>query len=357
MTLFNKFLRNSDELDEVEKISVVSIIMFAMLYITLHGIFFIWHTLHGIPEMALMNLISIFITLINIWLLTDVKNLTIGGYLVVVNFCFYAVYSTYLVGYGKDATILYPLMILLLHTLFPKRGKYLTRSTIIIMISFLLNMYLKYNNVAKYEDTLDYVDWVNYLYAFTVVFMFIYTRSVSEKIVYNYTKQLDKITAEANVDFLTGLYNRRFIESRFKVEESNSSYIVIADIDFFKKINDTYGHNCGDYVIKEIAKILKNSFKPLDDVCRWGGEEFMIYIRDIYELDIDSKLNEVREIIARQALQYNNNNLNITMTFGYSAITDQYDINQNIERADTALYHGKQTGRNKVVYYDEIVQN
>ncbi len=352
--MFDKFLINTGDLDEVEKVSLVSVIMFTILYIIVHAVFFIWFSIMDIPEMAHMNIVSILVALLNIWLLTDVKKQTMGGYLLIINFCYYVVYSTYLLGYSKDATMLFPLIILLLHTLFPKQGKYLAGSTIILMCGFFVNMYLKYNHVAKYEDSLDYVDWINYLYAFTVVFMFIYTRSVAENIVNNYTKQIDKITEEANVDFLTGLYNRRFIEKRFKAEEFNGSYIVLGDIDFFKKINDTYGHNCGDYVIKEIAQILKTSFRATDDVCRWGGEEFMIYIRDAYELDIEKKLNEVREAIAQNQFKYNDIKFKITMTLGYSAITDEFDISQNIERADTALYHGKETGRNKVVCYNDI---
>ncbi len=354
MKLIEKILRNTEELDDIEKISVVSIVLFTFLYIILHAIFFVWHTVYDIPELARLNIVSIIISLINLWLLTDVKYLKLGGYLLIINFCYYAIYSTYLVGYNKDATMLYPLMVLLLHTLFPKQGRYVAGSTVMLLVGFFINMYLKYNHVAKYEDTLDYVDWVNYAYAFTVVFMFIHTRSTAEKIMNSYTKQLDKITEEANVDFLTGLYNRRFIEGRFKAEEFNGSYIVLGDIDFFKQVNDTYGHNCGDYVIKEIAQILKTSFRNTDDVCRWGGEEFMIYIRDAYELDIEKKLNEVREAIANKELIYNDIKFKITISFGYSAITNEVDISQNIENADAALYHGKQTGRNKVVSYDKL---
>ncbi len=354
MKIFDKLLRNSDELDQVEKVSIICIIMFTVLYIIIHGIFAVWYTKQGIPEMMHMNIVSMVLSLITLWFLLDVKKLNIGGYLLIINFCYYAIYSTYLVGYNKDATMLYPIMVLLLHTLFPKQQKYIARLTTILILGFFVNMYLKYNRVAPYEDSLDYIDWVNYAYAFTAVFMFIYTRSVAENFVNNYNKQVDKMTKEANVDFLTGLYNRRFIENRFLVEECKGLYIVLADLDFLKKVNDTCGHMCGDYIIKEIAQILKASFGTVDDVCRWGGEEFLIYIRDTEELDIEKKLNEVREEIEMTLFNFNDRLIRITMTFGYSEIFDEYDIIKNLENADKALLYGKQTGRNKVVNFDDI---
>ncbi len=354
MKIFQKLLINSDKLDEVEKVSVVSIILFTILYIVMHAIFFVWFTLNDIPEMASMNIVSIIISLITIWFLIDIKRIHIGGYILIFNFCYYAIYSTYLVGYNKGATMLYPVMILLLHTLFPKQKKYLICSTVILIIGFFINMHFKYNRVALYEDALDYIDWVNYAYAFTAVFLFIYARSVAENIVTNYNTQLDKVINEANVDFLTGLYNRRFIESRFLLEELDGSYIILADIDHFKNVNDTYGHSCGDYVIKEVANILKISCSEIDDVCRWGGEEFLIYVRNGQDIDIYSAINEVRENIAKAKFKYNDKELNVTMTFGYSTIINKCEMSKNVEHADIALFHGKNTGRNKVVCYEEM---
>ncbi len=354
MRLFDKILINTEELDAVEKVAVVSIVMFVVIFAALQLFFFICFTTVGVTEMAKMNFLSFIISLINLYFLIDMKKLKVGVYLLVTNFCFYVIFSTYLLGYNKNATMLYPIMILVLHTLFPKQCKYLLGSTMLIIIGFIINMYLKYNNIAKYTNELDYVELINNAFAFGAVFLFIYARSISEKIVKSYAEQMDKIAMEANVDFLTGLYNRRFIENRFLVEDFDESFIVLCDIDFFKKINDNYGHNCGDYIIKEVAQLLKHSFRPVDDVCRWGGEEFMVYIRNANGLDIQKKLEKVRLSIENTFFEYNNTQLKVTMSFGYCKLESDVEVKDNIEHADLALYKAKKTGRNKVVGFTSL---
>ncbi len=166
---------------------------------------------------------------------------------------------------------------------------------------------------------------------------------------------MDKLQEEVSVDYLTGLYNRRFIEKIFKEEgELFNSHIALADIDFFKKINDTYGHDCGDYILKEISNLFKGEFKENNYICRWGGEEFLIYIKDSSVEEITDKLEEIRNTISERVYKHNGSEFSVTITFGVCKVDGSIEMDDNIKKADIALYYGKSNGRNRVVRYCDI---
>jgi len=151
-------------------------------------------------------------------------------------------------------------------------------------------------------------------------------------------------------DVLTGLYNRRSAERQIdEIEDLYGSYCVaIGDIDHFKNFNDSFGHECGDVVLKEVARILNESMHNKGFVARWGGEEFLL----VYPgADIDTAyiaLLEIRDELHRHEIEYNGQIHKVTMTFGVSAKEENVPINQLIRQADDKLYDGKQGGRDRV---------
>jgi len=159
----------------------------------------------------------------------------------------------------------------------------------------------------------------------------------------------------ALTDSLTGLANRRSIMNQMAVEVSrcdrNGGYfsLIMCDIDFFKKVNDTFGHDTGDYVLRTVADIMKTNLRQQDIVSRWGGEEFLIML-PLTELGQAVAVAEkLREAIKGAILRYAGEQFCVTMTFGVSQFDKYIGIEQSIKKADDALYLGKQTGRNKVV--------
>ena len=125
--------------------------------------------------------------------------------------------------------------------------------------------------------------------------------------------------------------------------------LVIADIDFFKKINDTHGHLTGDRMLKCLAADFLKAIRACDIVARWGGEEFLFLLPDT-ELDQAIVFSErIRKTIAETSYTSNNTELNLTLTFGVSAIQPGEAAETVLKRADDALYEGKLTGRNCVV--------
>lgn len=155
------------------------------------------------------------------------------------------------------------------------------------------------------------------------------------------------------VDPLTGLENRRslmdFTESQLKLAQRYKSFfsIMLIDLDYFKKINDTYGHLVGDEILKNIAKILKDILRNVDHIGRFGGEEFIVILPDTNLKNAVVVAEKVREEIAIFLHKIGDYIIKTTVSIGiasYNSLDD--DVNQIIKRADQALYKAKSSGRN-----------
>ena len=159
----------------------------------------------------------------------------------------------------------------------------------------------------------------------------------------------------AMTDYLTGLPNRRYVMDQLKqfwTNRGRSDYsicCILIDIDYFKNINDKYGHDCGDLVLTELAKVLKLSIRKDDIVARLGGEEFLIINRNT-TLEICKRLAErIRLTLARHAISYREAVIQVTISLGVATGTScMKDYNALIKAADDALYNSKRQGRNRV---------
>jgi len=159
-------------------------------------------------------------------------------------------------------------------------------------------------------------------------------------------------------DPLTGVNNRRFFDQRVE-EEVNRALrykqtlsCLFIDLDYFKKINDTHGHQAGDMVLKQTADILKDSCRSSDVVARYGGEEFVILLANTQRSDAYDFAERLRERIAATSYAINNTeNLNVTMSAGLATLDQQSDFTKSselIQIADQAVYAAKVSGRNRV---------
>lgn len=171
------------------------------------------------------------------------------------------------------------------------------------------------------------------------------------------TAQSHRLEQMARTDPLTGLGNRRDFLERLEQEQAASIRtgkmfsVVLADIDHFKDFNDKYGHECGDNVLVTIATTLQKLLRKQDSVARWGGEEFVILLRETtaehaYTL-IERLRKEVENINTFCGLE--STPLKATVTFGICQYQDDLSLNDCLNLADSALYLGKSQGRNQVV--------
>ena len=177
---------------------------------------------------------------------------------------------------------------------------------------------------------------------------------VIKKINFMYTR-----TREMSItDALTHLYNRRYFENISEreflraVRYKTPLTFAVIDIDFFKKINDTYGHQCGDMILKEIAYLINESFRKTDYVFRYGGEEFVVILTDTDENSALCPIERLREKVEKAEYNYDGQTVKVTISAGFSSDTlnaqNSYEL---FNFADKALYRAKENGRNQVRIY------
>jgi len=164
-----------------------------------------------------------------------------------------------------------------------------------------------------------------------------------------------KLEEAAIKDPLTGLHNRRKMmevleNEEVRTERTNQPFcIVMCDIDHFKIFNDTYGHDCGDYVLVEISRLIRANTRKQDFVGRWGGEEFLLLYPETNMAGGRTVTEKVRAVIENTIFLYKGTPLKITMTFGIGLSSGNKSLDEVISEADAALYEGKKQGRNRVV--------
>lgn len=158
----------------------------------------------------------------------------------------------------------------------------------------------------------------------------------------------------ANVDPLTELLNRRYIYKyieNFELHTPEHNLVVaIGDIDDFKDVNDTSGHDTGDLVLITVSDIIRHSIRENDLVCRWGGDEFLIIMPDIITEDAYKIVNDIREYVSNKAFHYNKYRFKVTVSFGISVIDKNNNFNEALALADENLYKSKANGKNQVTY-------
>ncbi len=167
----------------------------------------------------------------------------------------------------------------------------------------------------------------------------------------------ESLNIQATVDPLTGLFNRREFRNRLSGEwarfkrHRRATSLVMLDIDWFKKVNDTYGHECGDSVLQTLGAILRGQQRRHDVACRYGGEEFIVLLPETL-LDAAFLVAEgMRKRVSSHVFRYKDLRLNVTVSLGVAGALEQNPANEDdfINMADKALYRSKADGRNRTV--------
>ena len=164
------------------------------------------------------------------------------------------------------------------------------------------------------------------------------------------TKSQETLSNEMQHDKLTGLPNRYYITRVFKrfseIAGIEGYWLAIADLDDFKHVNDTYGHNCGDYVLKTAANLIKDAAGDCE-ICRWGGEEFLIVSSGL--ADREETMKKICFAVRNYNFRYGEVRFRMTLTMGSAVYERGQRITDWIDRADKKLYIGKNTGKDKYV--------
>ena len=228
-----------------------------------------------------------------------------------------------------------------------RRVKPVLASSILMAGYMIVYFWLQYNDpiitIPRVYERVLYVAHIVIVFGFTVTFLEILTE---------YTVKLEtRISKESETDKLTNIANRKGLTNYYsEIGEQKANYMmVIFDIDNFKNFNDLNGHQCGDYVLKEVARIASENSKD-DFVSRWGGEEFVIVSK--LNSDIEEtykKIDRIRKTVEEYDFIYDDKPLKTTITIGVALYNNEESLEEWIMKADEKLYKGKQNGKNQMV--------
>ncbi|MCR4716646.1 MAG: GGDEF domain-containing protein [Lachnospiraceae bacterium] len=244
----------------------------------------------------------------------------------------------------------------------PKIKRALTVSstvTVVVWLCYFLG--LAYSKNFGHHIEVDNQHYVNIMFYYNsfLAFAFIWIVSMLFSIEVKYmrvTLERENLSLEqdAVIDPLTKLHNRRGMDGILKsavglAEKGDQTFsMIMADIDDFKRINDNYGHNQGDVVLQEVAKVILNNVRENDAVCRWGGEEMLVLLP--VDSETASKVAErIRKDVESLAIVSDGNHMKVTLTMGVCEYEEGMNLRGFVEKADQRLYYGKNHGKNKVI--------
>lgn len=172
------------------------------------------------------------------------------------------------------------------------------------------------------------------------------------KDLYNENKRLQEMLI---TDELTNISNRRYVDFQLsQLEQESREFgfhfgVLFMDIDHFKQVNDTYGHDVGDDILKLVANTIHSNLRREDTFGRYGGEEFVMLCRNITKENLFQLAEKLRIVVKNASLRYNNKNLHVTISIGGTVFSDTDTIDNVLKRADQNMYQAKQNGRNQTV--------
>lgn len=210
------------------------------------------------------------------------------------------------------------------------------------------------NNLIIFNYNLNEIFYMfhSIIICITLILMMYYVKVKSYKVIEN-KKDINKVLSEnASTDSLTQLLNRwAFMEKMSNIKNQKPFHFALIDIDFFKKINDTYGHSIGDEVLKIVSICIKNNFKSCSELMtRWGGEEFLIFAINCDNDSFYQACEGFREELKKSSFKINN--FTVSASIGCLHIDDNFsydELNKYIKEVDELLYKAKSEGRDKII--------
>lgn len=189
----------------------------------------------------------------------------------------------------------------------------------------------------------------NGLCCFVVMIYSAFISGVSSKAIDKLNEDLMEI---ADNDQLTGLRTRHFLLEQLRFKTDQCCNMAIGDIDDYKVINDTYGHLCGDYILCNLAILMKDKIPSDVIICRWGGEEFVFLSFNASKDELIEIIEKFIDLLRGYPFIYEDKVINLTMTFGVSETMSPRDLDAMIKCADDRLYEGKSRGKNQIIAED-----
>lgn len=330
------------------------IMMFiAVIAVGVHATFIGFFALVGVPALAWANVLSVVIYTLTVISLR--RNwIMIPFFAVCMELFLHACAVTLAIGWNSGFQLY--IFIIMPIVIYNDTLKTIIK---IAACSFLLVFYIALDIFTQSIDSLIELPnfYINLFYYFNTICLvsvtcsinFIYNRLISDS-----ARHLDEL---ANTDLLTSLLNRRaiskIVHEKLRHKPTNQAWMtaMLADIDFFKRINDKFGHQVGDRALQLVAAELRSKAGMENYVARWGGEEFLILLASGDAEKANRVADDIRRGVEDIVLEVGSARIPLSITIGVAQMQGEFDFANAINRADEALYQGKREGRNRVVVY------
>lgn len=266
----------------------------------------------------------------------------------------------FILMYGWDCGIqhlMFEMLVLVYFAIYNGVGYKIGYTAFLFAVRFVLFVYCRRNQpyYGLTENATVVLQIMNMILSFVlmgvVCAMFSSNVESAEKKLVLYNEQLKK---QAGTDPLTGLWNRRqmmqYITEKHQKDSNMAFTLGMGDIDFFKKINDNWGHDCGDAVLVWITRHMSEVLGEHARLCRWGGEEFIFFFPDMNGDQVCEILNVLRMRLDNDPFDWKGEWLKVTMTFGVEENDFSSSIDTLLKNVDDKLYMGKKQGRDRVIY-------
>lgn len=351
----------------IEKFNLKSSLKYRLMFIAgglIHLCFLLVFVNIGIMPMVYVNIGSVLLYICGAFFsINKQKNMRYGWIIVFyLEIMIHAVLCTLLLGNNVSfhlyAMVIIPMGIYLLffsctvEKFLITLGAFIVGSVIMIAGSFIaldkMDMFPYYP--LTYDET-ESIKTLNFVFVSFMLAAFSLLFAVE---IYALVQRLNetnrRLEYTATHDELTGLYNRHSIKPLFDMLNTiGEPYCVaLGDIDDFKKVNDTHGHDAGDVVLKTVASLITDGIQWDDVACRWGGEEILIILRGSYD-DCYKRLEEIHKHIQAEKVCCVDRQIGVTMTFGFADASSEDNHDALIIAVDKKLYHGKKNGKNQIV--------
>jgi diguanylate cyclase (GGDEF)-like protein len=344
---------SSSELDPEEKRRRISAVFTLLIIMISFSVFSLYHIYNRQYSIVAWNLLAIFGTFFVLLYMRKRKNAPIAYWIIGVGSIL--VFSGTTI-FGRTEVSIFLWAFLLPAVSFSVMGD--KKGLMIVLVSFCVGLFLMTApEILFHSPSYSFPLVVRFSVIYLMMTFIIYYYESSQRMLIRYIQEeRDEFENASKYDMLTGLSNRREIIEKMEIEwerhlrVGKPFTIIMGDLDNFKSLNDTYGHDAGDYVLQTIGSILRNQVRGIDCPARWGGEEFLIILVDT-DLESGQRVAErIRRKIENTNFSHKNKKLPVTITFGLSVYQNTDDsIDKSIKRADKALYEGKNQGKNIVV--------
>lgn len=340
-----------ENLDTI-KVSYQAFYFAIVLAGVMHALFLLLFTWLDIQALVLFNLFSCFIYFLCARLFlsaSDTEDYRLVAFLALIEVIAHAYITSYYIGLGSGFHY-YILILAAIPMVNVGIALYSNIARLIIVASAYIVLLLWLDNALPIHQldeallvTMRSVNAVMLIFGSGIILLKLFHEMLKEKAL---------LSDLATTDRLTGLYNRHGFmalveqEVNDEIQRIDSLSILVLDIDLFKEVNDQYGHQCGDYVLSKLAKVMRTVLRKHEMVARWGGDEFIVLLPDTDESELAALAERLRIEVAQTVFSYKNNDVSISVSIGGTTYEPGDSFESLASRADKALYMGKNSGRN-----------